>query len=88
MTVTSTNTYQWDAANRLVSITSPTNQSLFTYDGVGRRVQIVELTNGVAGSTNKYVWCNTDLCEQRDITSLIVQKRFFVQGEQLSLIHI
>jgi YD repeat-containing protein len=40
----------------------PTNQSLFAYDGLGRRVQIIELTNGVAASTNKYIWCGLELC--------------------------
>jgi YD repeat-containing protein len=55
VTTSSTNTYQWDAANRLVSITSPTNQSLFAYDGVGRRVQLTELQNGLAVSTNKFL---------------------------------
>jgi len=83
-TATSTNTYQWDAANRLVSITGQTNQSLFTYDGLGHRVQIVELTNGVAYATNKFVWCGTELCEQRDLTGATVTKRFFGGGEQIS----
>ena len=83
MTATSTNTYQWDAANRLVSITGPTNQSLFTYDGLGRRVQIVELTNGVAYVTNKYVWDKTILCDQRNNANTVM-KRFFGAGEQIS----
>ncbi len=84
VTATSTNAYQWDAANRLLSITGPTNQSLFTYDGFGRRIQIIELQNGMAVSTNKFVWCGTQLCEQRDATGATVTKRFFGQGEQIS----
>ncbi len=84
VTATSTNSYQWDAANRLVSITGPTNQSLFTYDGLGRRVQIIEETNGIAYVTNKYVWDKTTLCEQRNNTGLTVTKRFFNEGEQIS----
>jgi RHS repeat-associated protein len=84
VTATSTNTYQWDAANRMVSATGPTNQSLFTYDGVGRRVQIIEKTNGVAISTNKFVWDGVELCEQRNNTGGTVTKRFFGQGEQIS----
>lgn len=84
VTGTTTNTYQWDAGDRLVSITGPTNQSLFTYDGLGRRVQIIELTNGVSMSTNKYLWCGLDLCEQRNNTGGTVTRRFFKQGEQIS----
>jgi len=83
VTTTSTNTYQWDAANRLVSITGPTNQSLFTYDGLGRRMQIVEMTNGVAMSTNKFVWDGAALCEQRNSANSVT-KRFFNSGEQIS----
>jgi hypothetical protein len=33
VTSTTTNSYVWDAANRLVAINSGTNRSEFTYDG-------------------------------------------------------
>jgi RHS repeat-associated protein len=66
-----------------VSITGPTNQSLFTFDGVGRMVQIIEKTNGVAMSTNRFVWDNAELCEQRNISG-VATKRFFDDGEQIS----
>jgi len=84
VTATLTNSYQFDAANRLVQIISGTNQSLFTYDGLGRRVQNIEKTNGVAYLTNKFLWCGTELCEQRDLTGATVNKRFFGGGEQIS----
>jgi RHS repeat-associated protein len=57
---------------------------LFTYDGLGRRVQIIEKQNGVAISTNKFLWDGQTLCEQRDLTGGTVVKRFFGQGEQIS----
>jgi RHS repeat-associated protein len=89
VTATSTNTYQWDAVNRLVQITqlstnSPQLTSQFAYDGLGRRVQIIEETNGVAYVTNKFVWNGQTLAEQRDLTGGTVTKRFFGQGEQIS----
>jgi RHS repeat-associated protein len=89
VTATSTNTYQWDAADRLIQITQlSTNNtqltSIFAYDGFGRRTQITELQNGVAVSTNRFFWCGVELCEQRDFTGGIVTKRFFGQGEQIS----
>ena len=89
VTATSTNIYQWDAANRLLLVTqlsaiNPQLTSQFTYDGFGRRVQIIEFQNGTAVSTNKYVWCGLELCEQRDATGAITTKRFFSQGEQMS----
>jgi RHS repeat-associated protein len=69
-------------ADRLVSITGPTNQSLFTYDGLGRRVKTIEKVNGVAISTNKCLWDGMSLCEERN--GATVNKRFFGQGEQIS----
>jgi len=84
VTATSTNTYQWDAANRLVSITGPTNQSVFVYDGLGRRAQIIELQNGLTVATNYFIWDGQTLAEQRDNTGTNVTKRFFGRGEQIA----
>ncbi len=81
---TYTNSYEWDAADRLVAINGPTNRSEFTYDGYGRRVKILEKQNGVPVSTNYFLWCATKLCEQRNSTGGTVTKRFFGQGEQIS----
>jgi RHS repeat-associated protein len=47
-------------------------------------VQIIELQNGVAVSTNYFLWCGTELCEQRDLTGGTVIKRFLKGGEQIS----
>jgi RHS repeat-associated protein len=84
VTATSTNSYQWDALNRLASISGPTNKSLFAYDGLGRRVQDIEMTNGVAYVTNKFLWDGMAMAEQRDNTGGTVVKRFFGEGEQIN----
>jgi RHS repeat-associated protein len=57
---------------------------LFAYDGLGRRIQDIELTNGVPYITNKFLWDGQALVEQRDRTGGSVTKRFFAQGEQIS----
>ena len=49
-------TYAWDAENRLVAITNGNHVSAFTYDGLGRRVQIVEYSNGTIASVSRVVW--------------------------------
>ena len=59
-------TYEWDGENRLTAINNATNRSEFYYDGLGRRTEIIELQNGTGISTNTYLWCGTDICEQRD----------------------
>jgi RHS repeat-associated protein len=47
------NTYAYDAENRLVSATTPTDTVTYTYDALGRRIA---KTSG-AGTT-RYVYCN------------------------------
>jgi RHS repeat-associated protein len=76
-------TYQWDAENRLTAINQGVNSSEFNYDGLGRRVEIVEKTNGVVQTANYYLWCGTSICEQRDSTGSNVLRRLFPQGEVL-----
>ena len=87
VTATTTNTYAWDAADRLVRITQiaagNANESVFTYDGLGRRVQISETNNGVLLSDKRFVWVGTELAEERDNTGTNVTKRFLGQGEQI-----
>jgi len=72
-------TYEWDAEHRLAAVNQGSNSSEFYYDGLGRRCRDVELTNGVVQSETRYVWCGTDICEQRDTNNAVVQ-RFFGQG--------
>jgi len=72
--------YAWDARNQLVNIsTNGVQISAFSYDGMGRRVKIVD-----GPTTNAFVWCGTEICEQRDATGGTVNKRYFGQGFQLT----
>ena len=80
-------TYQWDAENRLVSvtITATGHRSEFGYDGFGRRVEIRELdpdtTNTLqVSSDKKYLWAGTEIAEERDSSGSTVLRRFFFQG--------
>ena len=79
-----TTTYEWDGTDRLVAINSGIYRSEFTYDGLGRRTQIIEKQNGTLVSTKKYLWCGVELCEERDSSGGTVQKRFLGQGEEIS----
>jgi RHS repeat-associated protein len=73
--------YEWDAEEHLVAVTRGTLRSEFSYDGLGRRVRIVDKTNGMAMAENCFLWCGTELCERRDSTGGTVQLRLFPQGE-------
>lgn len=74
-------TYEWDAENRLTAVIQGTNRSEFTYDGLGRRVQIVEKLNGSITSTKRFLWCGLEICEERDAAGAVT-KRFLSQGVQ------
>ena len=80
-------TYIWDAENRLVQMTVNTNvgpqyQLTFAYDPKGRRIQKVVATNGVAISTNKFLYDGWNLiAEVAPNNSLI---RSYVWGTDLS----
>jgi RHS repeat-associated protein len=77
------NSYQWDALNRLTKITYPSGaSSLFAYDGLSRRIQIVEENaSGTLTSTKNDLWIGQEIVEERDASGAVT-KRFFPQGEQ------
>lgn len=78
-------TYEWDAADRLLAInytgTSPTMRTEFAYDGINRRVKIVEKENGVPVSEKRLLWDGLGIAEERDAIDTVT-KRFFAMGEQ------
>jgi RHS repeat-associated protein len=83
MTSDGTNTYSWDAENRLVQITYPgTGQtSTFSYDALGRNVKIVEA--GSTSGTKQFVWSSDERREERDGAGSLT-KQFFSRGEAIS----
>ena len=72
-------TYQWDAEQRLVSVSSGNQETQFAYDGLGRRVGIRHLVGGAEVSNRRFVWCDNKICEER-ISTGAVSKRYFPQG--------
>ncbi len=85
MTSDGTNTYLWDAENRLVEIDYPGigNNSAFTYDGLGRCVKIVETISSSVTSTKQFIWCGSKICEERNAGGTLVAQ-YFTQGELIS----
>jgi len=82
MTSDSTRTFEWDAENRLLAVNNGTLRSEFTYDGLSRRIRIIEKNNAVETSNTRFLWCGEEICEERDSTGASTTKRFFAQGEQ------
>ena len=75
-------TYEWDAANRLTAINyfSSGNRSEFTYDGMGRRVKIVEKnSSGTVTGTKDFVYVGSNIAEERNASNAVT-KQYFPQG--------
>ena len=73
-------TYAWDAENRLIQITRGTETTEFTYDGLGRRVRIIEKDNGTETANNRYVWDGTQIVEKRNDTGGSWRQRYYSEG--------
>lgn len=76
-------TNEWDAVHRLTAINQGSNRTEFSYDGLGRRVRIVEKQNGSVVSDKRFVWCGLKICEERDSAGITVNKRYFGQGVKI-----
>jgi RHS repeat-associated protein len=76
-----TRTFTWDAEDRLIAVTSGSHTSTFSYDGLSRRVEVIEADSGVTSSDTKFVWCGWSICEARDASGTVL-KRYFAQGVQ------
>jgi RHS repeat-associated protein len=78
-----TNTYQWDADNRLTFITNKSggHVSQFKYDGFSRRTVIIEKANASATPVEThYLWCGSAPCESHTATGQQLAL-YFRQGE-------
>jgi RHS repeat-associated protein len=85
MTSDGTNSYAWDAENRLIKETYPgtNNYTTYTYDGLGHRAKIVETVAGTVTSTKQFVYCGDTTCEARDASSVITAK-YYPLGQTIS----
>jgi RHS repeat-associated protein len=75
-------TYQWDAAHRLIAVTSSTNTTKFAYDARGHRTRITQLSGSTVVGDKFYFWCGTtNPCVERDaLNSNVITKRYFSEG--------
>ena len=47
-----------------------------------QQVRVTLRPSGAASQVKTFVWCGTQICEERDSTGATVTKRFFAEGEQ------
>ena len=72
--------FEWDAKNQIVAVNSGTHRTEFTYDGVWRRVRIVEKENGSIVTDERFVWDGNDIAERRDASTSLVTARLYRHG--------
>jgi RHS repeat-associated protein len=75
--------YEWDAEHRLVAIIRGSRRVEMSYDGMGHRTRITQRDNGTITRDRRYLWCGSDLCEERDATGTNVVRRYFAAGMQV-----
>ena len=82
MTSDGTNTYKWDAENRLIEIDYPGsgNKSEFIYDARGANTKIVETVGGTVSESKQFVWIGGSRAEERNAGG-VVQKCILSRGE-------
>ena len=64
---------EWDATNRLVALNyaGTAKRSEFAYDGLNRRIKIVEKTGATVTSTKNFVWIGNRIAQERDANNVI-----------------
>ncbi len=72
-------TNEWDAKDRLIAVNAGNQRTEFTYDGMDRMVSLRHLTNGIEASVRRFVWCDSDVCEERNAAGAVT-RRFYEQG--------
>ncbi len=83
MTSDGTNTYAWDADNRMIKITYPGsgNYTNLAYNGLGRNVKIEEYASSSLTDTKQFVWNRDDRVEERDSLGGLI-RQFFAGGQK------
>jgi RHS repeat-associated protein len=71
--------YEWDAEHRIIAINEGNERTEYFYDGLSRRVRIRNLLIDVEVAVRHFVWCGTEICEERTVTGVVV-KRFYEHG--------
>jgi RHS repeat-associated protein len=74
---------EFDAVNRVTAVVKGTRRSEFFYDGLGRRVRMVEREGATLVSDKRYIWDGGEIVEERDgVNTNGVTKRYFGAGVQ------
>ena len=79
-----TRTFEWDSRNRLTAVNKGTHRTEFSYDGLNRRVGVVEKENGAVQSAKRLVWAGLAIAEERDGVTNTLTKCY--SGSEMTLV--
>ena len=63
-----------------MKIINGTRTSEFSYDGLDRRVRIIETENDVEQSNHVFIWDGSQIAQKRDSAGSTVQRNYFADG--------
>ena len=63
-----------------MKIINGTRTSEFSYDGLGRRVRIIETENDVEQLNHVFIWDGSQIAQKRDSAGSTVQRNYFADG--------
>ena len=72
--------FRWDAQNRLTHVVEGNSETEFEYDGLDRRIRIIERTSGVEQSNETYLWIGGEIVQRRDGTADTVLRDYYWFG--------
>lgn len=75
--------YDWDAENRLIRITDGDKVVEFAYDGMSRRMSLIETDNAIEVRNHRYLWDGVQILQERSSTGGAWRKRYYSQGVQV-----
>lgn len=75
-----TQTFEWNARDRLHAVSSSGRRTEFAYDGMQRRVRRVDEESGIVLTDLRFVLCPIRICEERSANGGV--RRLFAGGEQ------
>lgn len=65
MTSDGTRTFEWDARNQLVAVSSGGGRVEYEFNAGGRRVRAIRREGGTVQSDSWAIWCDMAVCEER-----------------------
>ena len=72
--------FRWDAQNRLTHVIEGNNETEFEYDGLDRRIRIIERVGGVVQDETTYLWADGVILQRRAADAETLERDYYWSG--------